>query len=120
MNDQLKQEITEIISEDAYNEGAFMFDDNKMRFCFTPDELLNKVILLIALTEKAFQAGKKERTEEIVQKIAQLPEQAIVTRIEDGTAVANKTGYLKEWIVSVFESLSPQTPIQSGQTEGEE
>jgi hypothetical protein len=50
---QLKEEIENIIGEDAYNEGAFMFDDNKMRFCFTPEELSKKVNLLLSKVKEA-------------------------------------------------------------------
>lgn len=36
----LKEEIDNIIGEDGYNLGAYQFEDNKMRFAYTVDQLV--------------------------------------------------------------------------------
>lgn len=39
-NPSLKEEIDNIIGEDGYNLGAYQFEDNKMRFAYTVDQLV--------------------------------------------------------------------------------
>lgn len=53
MTTHTEQELLEILGKDAYNEGAFMFSDNKMRWCFTTEQLQEKAKELEAHTQAA-------------------------------------------------------------------
>ncbi len=78
MGNSLRETLEKIVYDDAYNEGAFMFSDNKMRWCFTTEELVKKVDLILS--------KRQEWMDEFAKEVKKLPAtKKLVATIDIGT-----------------------------------